>query len=74
MKHREMADALRRAAADMQLIAIMDGDWEMPDEMVLTYISNFLTDASLRRPRAVEPSAQSARRTVSNARVDSSKD
>jgi hypothetical protein len=25
----------------------------MPDEMVLTYISNFLTDPSLRRPRAV---------------------
>ena len=72
MKHSEMAAALRRAAADMQLIAIMDGDWEMPDEMVLTYISNFLTDASLRRPRAVKPSAQSARGTLSNARADSS--
>jgi hypothetical protein len=55
MKHSEMAAVLRRAAADMQLIAIMDGDWEMPDEMVLTYISNFLTDARLRRPFAVEP-------------------
>ena len=50
MKHSEMAAALRGAAADMQLIAIMDGDWEMPDEMVLTYISNFLTDPSLRKP------------------------
>jgi hypothetical protein len=50
MKHSEMAAALRRAAADVQLIAIMDGDWEMPDEMVLTYISNFLTDPSLRKP------------------------
>jgi hypothetical protein len=50
MKHSEMAAALRQAAADMQLIAIMDGDWEMPDEMVLTYISNFLTDPSLRKP------------------------
>src|SRR5271170_6864898 len=56
MKHSEMATALRQAAADMQLIAITDGDWEMPDEMVLTYISNFLTDPSLRRPRAVKPS------------------
>jgi hypothetical protein len=49
MKHSERAAALRKAAADMQLIAIMDGDWEMPDEMVLTYISNYLTDPSLRK-------------------------
>jgi hypothetical protein len=41
MKHSEMAAALRKAATYMQLIAIMDGDWEMPDEMVLTYISNY---------------------------------
>lgn len=54
MKHSEMAAALRQAAADMQLIAIMDGDWEMPDEMVLTYISNFLTDPKLRRPLVVQ--------------------
>jgi hypothetical protein len=54
MKHSEMAAALRQAAADMQLIAIMDGDWEMPDEMVLTYISNFLTDRKLRRPLVVQ--------------------
>jgi hypothetical protein len=40
MKHSEMA-ALRKAAADMQLIAIMDGDWEMPDEIALTYIKQF---------------------------------
>jgi hypothetical protein len=53
MKHSEMAAALRKAAADMQLIAIIDGDWEMPDEMVLTYVSNFLTDQRLRRPRGV---------------------
>jgi len=39
---------------DMQLIAIMDGDWEMLDEMVLTYISNFLTDQRLRKPLAVQ--------------------
>jgi hypothetical protein len=54
MKHSEMAAALRQAAADMQLIAIMDGDWEMPDEMVLTYISNFLTDTSLRKPWLID--------------------
>ena len=54
MKHSEMAAALREAAADMQRIAIMDGDWEMPDEMVLTYISNFLTDPRLRRPLAAQ--------------------
>ena len=53
MKHSEMAAALRKAAADIQLIAIMDGDWEMPDEMVLTYISNFLTDPSLRKPGVI---------------------
>jgi hypothetical protein len=72
MKHSEMADALRRAAADMQLIAIMDGDWEMPDGMVLTYISNFLTDPKLRRPLAVKPSGITARGKDNNARVDSS--
>jgi hypothetical protein len=54
MKHSEIAAVLREAAADLQLIAIMDGDWEMPDEMVLTYISNFLTDPKFRRPLAVE--------------------
>jgi hypothetical protein len=54
MKHSEMAAALREAAADMQLIAIMDDDWEMPDEMVLTYISNFLVGPRLRRPLAVQ--------------------
>jgi hypothetical protein len=54
MKHSEMAAALRQAAADMQVIAIMGGDWEMPDEMVLTYISNFLADPRLQRPLAVE--------------------
>jgi len=48
MKHSEMAAALRKAAADMQLIAIMDGDWEMPDELVLSYIRAFLTEPSLR--------------------------
>ena len=48
MKHSE-----RQAAADMQLIAIMDGGWEMPDEMVLTYIRNFLTDQRLRGLRGV---------------------
>ena len=74
MKHSEMAAALREAAADMQLIAIMDGDWEMPDEMVLTYISNFLTDPRLRRPGAVKPSGITARRKENDARVDSTRD
>jgi len=54
MKHSEMAAALRKAAADMQLIAMMDGDWEMPDELVLTYISNFVTDSRLRAPRGAQ--------------------
>jgi hypothetical protein len=49
-----MAAALRQAAADMQLIAIMYGDWEMPHEMVLTYITNFLTDPRLRPPLAAQ--------------------
>jgi hypothetical protein len=52
MKHSEMAAALRKA--DTQLIAIMDGDWEMPDEMVLSYIGNFLTDPSLRKPWVIK--------------------
>lgn len=53
MKHSEMAAYLRDAAADMQRIAIMDDDWEMPDELVLSYIRAFLTDPSLRKPGVI---------------------
>jgi hypothetical protein len=78
MKHSKMADALRSAAADMQLIAIMDGDWEMSDEMVLTYISNLLTDPSLPKPWVINGKwnpierGQAGRGTLSNALLDSS--
>jgi hypothetical protein len=50
MKHSEMAAVLRKAAADIEQIAITDGDWEMPDELVLSYIRAVLTDRSLRKP------------------------
>jgi hypothetical protein len=53
MKHSEMAAVLRKAAADMQLIAIMDGDWEVPDDLVFSYIRAFLTEPSLREPGVI---------------------
>lgn len=53
MKHSEIAAVLRDAAADMQRIAIVDGDWELPDELVLSYISAFLTDPNLRKPGVI---------------------
>lgn len=49
MKHSEMASVLLEAAADMERIAIRDGDLEMSDVLVLSYIRAFPTEPSLRQ-------------------------
>ena len=44
MKISEIAATLRRAAVDMETLATTDGDLDYPDEIVLPFILNFLTD------------------------------
>ena len=44
MKLTEIAAHLRRAAVDMEKLATTDGDLDYPDEVVLPFILNFLTD------------------------------
>jgi hypothetical protein len=49
MKVTEIAAVLRKAGDDMKALALREGDFEIPDEMVLQYIINFLTDHNLRK-------------------------
>ena len=48
MKVTEIAAALRRAVTDMQAFAVNNDDLELPNELVLAFIINFLTDKRLR--------------------------
>jgi hypothetical protein len=49
MKHSERVAARRKAAAGMQLIATMDGDWEMLDEMVAFLLARHLRMVAQRK-------------------------
>jgi hypothetical protein len=49
MKITEIAAALRIASASMLAFALKNGDVDYPDQMVLPFITNFLTDDALRR-------------------------
>jgi hypothetical protein len=49
MKISEIAAALRIASADMMTFALKSGDMDYPDQMVLPFITNFLSDDALRR-------------------------
>jgi hypothetical protein len=44
MKITEMAVRLRKVAVDMEEMAAKDGDLDFPDEVVLPFILNALTD------------------------------
>jgi hypothetical protein len=46
----QIAAVLRKAADDMEALA-REGEFAIPDEMVLRYIVNFLTDTALRKLR-----------------------
>jgi len=44
MKITEIAARLRKVAVDMEIKAALDGDLDFPDELVLPFIVNFVTD------------------------------
>ena len=44
MKITVIAAKLRQTAVDIEIMAAMDGDWDFPDELVLPFIINALTD------------------------------
>ncbi len=61
MKITTIAAKLRKVAVDMDVKAAIDGDWDFPDEFVLPFIINAVTDkrmleehpaAALETPRA----------------------
>ena len=44
MKITTIAAKLRKVAVDMEIMAAIDGDWDFPDELVLPFIINAVTD------------------------------
>ena len=44
MKITAIAARLRKVAVDMEEMAVRDGDLDFPDEVVLPFIVNFVTD------------------------------
>jgi hypothetical protein len=44
MKITQIAARLRTVAANMEALAIREGDFDYPDEMVLSFIVNAFTD------------------------------
>ena len=58
MKITDMAASLCRAASDLREFAAKNDDLDLPDELVLPFIMNFLTDERLRKLSAVRPSGQ----------------
>ncbi len=54
MKITTIAAKLRKVAVDMEIKAALDGDWDLPDELVLPFIINAVTDKRmLEHPAAV---------------------
>ena len=49
MKLSQIAAALRKAAAGMEVFAVMNDDLDYADEAVLPFVMNFLTDQGLRK-------------------------
>jgi hypothetical protein len=49
MKITEIASVLHKAAIDMQAFADKNDDLNLPDQVVLPFIMNFLTDERLRK-------------------------
>ena len=44
MKITTIAAKLREVANEMDIMAAMDGDWDYPDEIVIPFIINAVTD------------------------------
>jgi len=49
----EIAKTLQKAATNMHAFAARNDDFDLPDELVLPFVMNFLTDERLRRLPAV---------------------
>ncbi len=56
MKITDIVAVLHKAATDMQAFAARNDDLNLPDEVVLPFIINFLTDERLRKLSADGPS------------------
>jgi hypothetical protein len=52
MKITTIAAKLRQTAVDMEIMAAMDGDLDFPDELVLPFIINAVTDKRMMEGRA----------------------
>jgi hypothetical protein len=55
MKITDIANVLHKAAIGMQAFANRNDDLNLPDQAVLPFIMNFLTDERLRKLSAVCP-------------------
>ena len=56
MKITNIVAVLQKAAIDMQAFAARNDDLDLPDQLVLPFIMNFLTDERLRKLSADGPS------------------
>jgi hypothetical protein len=56
MKINAIADVLQKAATDMRAFAARNDDLDLPEEVVLPFITNFLTDERLRKLSRDRPS------------------
>ncbi len=62
MKLTQIAARLRTVAANMETLAIRDGDLDYPDEMVLPFLANaFIDDSVLRFAEAASCSPETPR-------------
>ena len=55
MKISAIADFLETAATDMRTFAARNDDFDMPEQVILSFITNFLTDERLRRLSPADP-------------------
>jgi len=56
MKITDIVAVLHKAAMDLQAFAARNDDFDLPDQVVLPFIMNFLTDERLRKLSADCPS------------------
>lgn len=61
MKLTEIAAMLRKTAANMEALALEEGDLDYADEVVLPFVANCLTDANLLRSSRHRPAAETHR-------------
>ncbi len=60
MKITTIAAKLRNVAVDMEIKAALDGDWDLPDDLVLPLIINAVADKKMLEERAAAASHESS--------------